>query len=154
MCLSSISQTLYGPNVYVFGRAMGFYMLKWTGGPFAPPTPTPTPTGPWAHWSSDSALPVGQNGAISRLLYGNQTPQAPLIALLEGPARFANGAQDLNVPLPSGSGYYDVKLYPAPLATPGAQFLLRAWIATGQPGVVRPGWLARDVYLPLVMKGE
>lgn len=119
--------------------------------PTVTPTPTATPTGPWLNWA-DPASPLWA-GSQSRQIavdHGNLAVPVDLIATLDGPAVFEDGAATFRQHLTGPNGRARLGVKSAPGAVPGSTFTLR--VTVGGLSLERGGTTVVESYLPLVLK--
>ena len=76
-----------------------------------------------------------------------------MVAQVTGAALFdtgGDGTTSINTTLPDGSGSYTLSLIPAPGATAGQALTVQVDI--GPVMLTKDGWIARQVWLPLIMR--
>lgn len=120
-------------------------------------TPTATPLGPWAAWhAGDLPLLVPPIGVDAVVDYGNMATPVPLAAHVAGAALFDTGAisgtATISTTLAAANGSYALSLIPAVGATTGQT--LTVHVDIGPVTLTRDGWIARPVYLPLLVRRE
>ncbi len=110
---------------------------------------------PWAGWAQgDRPLLVPPAGAAAVVAYGNQAPPVPFTAHVTGAALFdtgeISGTTSISMTLPDASGSYTMRLIPAIGATAGQTLTVQVEI--GPVTLTKDGWIARQVWLPLILR--
>ena len=109
---------------------------------------------PWASWAQgDWPLLVPPAGVVVIIDYGNMTPPVTLVAQVTGAALFDTGdggTTSINTTLPDGSGSYALRLIPAVGAVAGQG--LNVQVDIGPVTLTKDGWIARQVWLPLILR--
>lgn len=114
-------------------------------------TPTATPVGPWFNWADPgSPLRAGSQPYPVVVDYGNLAVLADLLATIDGPAMFEDGASTFIRQLTAPNGRVGLGIKAIPGATLGTAFTLR--VTAGGLSLEREGIIVAQAYLPLVLK--
>jgi hypothetical protein len=102
----------------------------------------------------DLPLLVPPAGAAAVVEFGNLATPAPFAAHVAGAALFGtnavSGTTTISMTLSTANGSVALALVPAVGATAGQTLTLR--VDAGPVTLTRDGWIARPIYLPLLMR--
>jgi len=119
--------------------------------PTSTPTLTPTPSTPWATWDMVGPVLIGPGGmADVGIQYGSMALPVVISGTVTGPVTFLDGSQALSTQLFAASGQYRFVLQADAGAAPQTSFELH--IMLNEVELRREGFIARQVYLPLILR--